>query len=143
MSEKPTQVTVAPGVTFSFSIALDKIGSNAVAQFHLPLGMDDAEMHRHTRKAMRILELEKLRIDADMLELELKLSAGTLVFMKADLIEEHAKQDAAKKGKHSVATSDKHRLLMMDNDYKKNQALHDQKVLRLQEMKDRLNGAGL
>jgi len=138
-SSKPEVVT--PGVTFSFNMVLDKAGSSAVAQFHLPLSMSLEEMSGYTRKAINVLELEQLRLDRNKLKAEIKLSAHMLERLKREVIAKQKKAEAARNRAGNGKLGDPkiaQELLAVEQDYRNNEQRHEHMQADLLEMEHKL-----
>jgi len=135
---------VEPGVTYAFNVVLDKAGSTAVAQFHLPLNMSVDDMHRYTRKALDVIEMQQLRFDAQKLKVELKLSSALLEQLKKEFEETRAKheKEARLSGNGKVAKPLSHQLVAMDNNYRQQQRMHEAKLAELMSMEIRLGTVG-
>jgi len=134
---------VEPGVTYSFNIVLDKAGSTAIAQFHLPLGMPKEEMQAYTIKALNVIELTQLKFDRDKLKVEIKLNAAILDSLKEELKQTRAARDeeAKRSGTGKVAKPINQQLLAMDNNLRQNMARHEAMLADLIQMEKRL-GSG-
>jgi hypothetical protein len=135
-----TSTVVEPGVTYAYNIVLDKAGSTAVAQFHLPLNMPATDMQAYTTKALGVIELVQLKFDRDKLKVELKLSAAMLDALKAEFLEERAKseEEAKRSGNGKLAKPKSQQLIAMDNNYRQSQRRHDAMVADLAQMEKRL-----
>ena len=137
-----TPQVVEPGVTYSFNIILDKAGSTAIAQFHLPLSMSANDMQDYTRKALGVIEMEQLRFDKEKLKVELKLSAAMIDSLKEELKNSRANRDEEIKrsGNGKVGKPISQNLLAMDNNLRQSMRRHDAMIADLAQMEKRLNG---
>jgi hypothetical protein len=135
-----TKEVVEPGVTFSYNIVLDKAGSTAIVQFHLPIGMDEEKMQTYTRKVLGVVELEQLRLDRNKLKVELKLSSAMLESLKEEFSHERAKSDeeAKRSGNSKLAKPKNQQLIAMDNNYRNASRRHESMVADLAQMEKRL-----
>jgi len=146
---KPTQVKapgsatkeiVEPGVTFSFNIILDKAGSTAIAQFHLPLSMDEDVMQAYTRKALGVIELEQLRFDYQKLKTEIKLSVAMIDNIKEELKQKRAEkeEEAKRSGNGKIARPVAQNLIAIDNNLRQAMHRHDSMIADAAQMEKRL-----
>jgi hypothetical protein len=135
-----TQQVVIPGVTYSFNIVLDKAGSTAIAQFHLPLDMSAKEMVAYTGKALGVIELQQLKFDHAKLKIELKLSAAMLDGIKDEYAAKRLEAEASAKasGNAKLAKPVAQNLLAMDQNYKQAQRRHDAVIADLAQMEKRI-----
>jgi len=135
-----TAHVVEPGVTYSFNVVLDKAGSIAIAQFHLPLSMSEREMQEYTSKALGVIELQQLRFDAQKLKVEIKLSAALLDQLKQEFDETRGRheKEARLSGNGKVAKPLSQQLIAMDNNYRQTQRRHDAMIADLAQMEKRL-----
>jgi len=140
-----TKEVVEPGVTYAYNIVLDKAGSTAVAQFHLPLNMGEQEMGEYTRKALRAIEMTQLKLDRDKLKVELRLSGAMLDNLKEEFLHARKKnEDEAKRsGNGKLAKPINQQFIALDNNYRQSQRRHDAMVADLAQMEKRLNSYGL
>jgi hypothetical protein len=135
-----TPQVVEPGVTYAFNIILDKVGSTAVAQFHLPLNMSVETMQAYTKKALEVIEMQQLRFDAQKLKVEIKLSAVMLDQIKQEFEEVRSKneKEARLSGNGKVAKPLNQQLVAMDNNYRQSQRRHDAMIADLAQMEKKL-----
>jgi hypothetical protein len=139
-----TREIVEPGVTYSFSIVLDKVGSQAIAQFHLPLSMNEEEMMDYTFKALSVVEMTQLKFDRDKLKVELKLSSAMLDNLKREFQEAKgaAEEEAKRSGNGKIAKPINQNLIALDNNYRQNSKRHEAMVADLAQMEKRLGAYG-
>jgi hypothetical protein len=137
-SAMPT--VVEPGVTYSFNIVLDKAGSTAIAQFHLPLSMQEEEMQSYTQKALRVVELVQLKFDRDKLKVEIKLSSVMIDRQKEELQQARKARDeeAKRSGNGKVAKPVNQQLIALDNSLRQSMSRHDAMLLDLAQMEKKL-----
>lgn len=135
-----TPQVVEPGVTYAFNLVLDKAGSTAVAQFHLPLNMDESSMRAYTDKALHVVEMVQLKFDRDKLKVEIKLSAMMIDRQKEELKQARIARDeeAKRSGSGKVAKPVTQQLLSIDNSVKQSMARHEAMLLDLAQMEKRL-----
>jgi len=135
-----TKEVVEPGVTYAYNIVLDKAGSTAVAQFHLPLNMGEREMGEYTRKALHTIEMAQLKFDHDKLKVELKLSGAMLHNLEEEFVQARKKnEDEAKRaGNGKLAKPISQQFIALDNNYRQSQRRHDAMVAELAQMEKRL-----
>lgn len=131
---------VEPGVTYAYNIILDKMGSTAVAQFHLPLSMSEENMRTYTRKALRAIEMTQLKFDCDKLKVELKLSSAMIDSQKRELIEARKQREEAARcsGNGKIAKPVAQQLLSIDNSIRQAEARHTAMQADLLNMEKRL-----
>jgi len=139
-----TKEVVEPGVTFSYNIVMDKTGSTAIVQFHLPLSMPEETMQAYTRKALGVVELEQLRFDRNKLKVELKLSSAMLDSLKEEFntIRVSRDEEAKRAGNGKVGKPASQQLLAMDNNLRQAMRRHDLMVADLAQMEKRLGSNG-
>lgn len=135
-----TPEVVEPGVTYSFNIVLDKAGSTAITQFHLPLNMSEETMQEYTNKALRVVELTQLKFDHTKLKVELKLSAAIIDSLKEELKQARVsrEEEAKRSGNGKVAKPINQQLLAMDNNLRQSMKRHDAMIADLAQMEKRL-----
>ena len=136
----PTREVVEPGVTYAYNIVLDKAGSTAVAQLHLPLNMHAEDMQTYTNKALHVIEMVQLKFDRDKLKVELKLSAAMLDSLKEELKAARIARDKEMQtsGNSKVAKPVNQQLLAMDNNLRHAMARHEAMLADLVQMEKRL-----
>lgn len=137
-----TPQVVEPGVTYAFNILLDKVGSTAVAQFHLPLNMDEGDMQMYTARALHVIEMVQLKFDRDKLKVELKLSGAMLDSLKEEFNQVKAKneEEAKRSGNGKLAKPVSQQLIALDNNYRNAQKRHDAMLADFTQMEKRLGG---
>jgi hypothetical protein len=135
-----TVQVVEPGVTYSFNIVLDKAGSTAIAQFHLPLSFTKEEMLEYTAKALSVIEMQQLRFDRDKLKVEIKLTSAMLDNMKEDFVKAraNAEKDAKLSSNGKLAKPVNQQLIALDNDYRNQQKRYEAMQAELLQMEKRL-----
>jgi hypothetical protein len=135
-----TKEVVEPGVTFSFNVVMDKAGSTAIVQFHLPLSMAEQDMQRYTRKALGVVELEQLRFDRNKLKVEIKLSSALLDSLKEEFTSARSQRDeeAKRSGNGKVAKPVNQQLIAMDNNLRQAMRRHDSMIADFAQMEQRL-----
>ena len=135
-----TKEVVEPGVTYAFNIVLDKAGSTAVAQFHLPLNMSAETMQAYTTKALGVIEMTQLKFDRDKLKVELKLSAAMLDNLKEEFAQtrKKAEEESKRAGNGKLAKPVSQQLIALDNNYRQANKRHDAMVADLAQMEKRL-----
>ncbi len=132
---------VEPGVTYAYNILLDKVGSTAVAQFHLPLSMSGEDMLAYTRKALKAIEMTQLKFDCDKLRVEFKLSSAMIDSQKRELVEarKQREEEARRSGSGKVAKPVAQQLLSIDNSIRQAEARHIAMQADLLDMEKRLD----